>query len=153
MTDTQQPEALKLADDLQLNHEYCDKETLLKSAAELRRLHEENENLRSVMIAAAEEIDSHWNAHCDDDGYGPVNLMHRLEKGIPSQYSYKAGDFERLRLANIDCIAHFNALMADRNELLDALKAMSAEFDNGDVNDGEWAAIQKARAAITKTTG
>ncbi len=38
-------------------------------------------------------------------------------------------------------------------ELVEALKAMSAEFDSGDVNDGEWAAIQTTRAAIAKATG
>lgn len=66
-------------------------------AAELSRLRADNENLRSVMIAAAEEILEHWDAHCDADGYGPANLMHRLEAGIPSEYGYKAGDFARLR--------------------------------------------------------
>lgn len=44
-------------------------------------------------------------------------------------------------------------LIAAAPELLGALEAMSAEFDSGDVNDGEWAAIQKARAAIAKATG
>lgn len=68
-----------------------------EAAAELARLRADNENLRSVMIAAAEEILEHWDAHCDADGYGPANLMHRLEAGIPSEYGYKAGDFARLR--------------------------------------------------------
>ena len=49
------------------------------------------------MIAAAEEIQAHWPAHCDDEGYGPANLMRRLEEGIPSQYAYTAGDLERIR--------------------------------------------------------
>lgn len=56
----------------------------------------EIQNLKSVMIAAAEEIAAHWDAHCNEEGYGPVNLMRRLEKGIPSEYGYKAGDFARL---------------------------------------------------------
>jgi len=56
----------------------------------------EIQNLKSVMIAAAEEIAAHWDAHCNEEGYGPVNLMRRLEKGIPSEYAYKAGDFARL---------------------------------------------------------
>lgn len=63
------------------------------SEAEQREI----ENLKSVMIAAAEEIQAHWQAHCDKEGYGPVNLMHRLEKGIPSSYAYKAGDFAKLQ--------------------------------------------------------
>lgn len=88
----------------------------IKAAAELRRLaaveaerdrlRAENENLRTVMIAAAEEIHAHWDAHCDAEGYGPANLMHRLEKGIPAEYAYKAGDFQRLR-------AEVEALRAD----------------------------------------
>lgn len=40
--------------------------------------------LKTVMVAAAEEIQAYWDAHCDADGYGPVNLMRRLEEGIPS---------------------------------------------------------------------
>ena len=68
-----------------------------QAAAEISRLRAEAAELRSVMIAAAEEIQAHWPAHCDDEGYGPANLMRRLEEGIPSQYAYTAGDFERLR--------------------------------------------------------
>ena len=65
--------------------------------AEITRLRAEAAELRSVMIAAAEEIQAHWPAHCDAEGYGPANIMRRLEDGIPSQYAYTAGDFERLR--------------------------------------------------------
>lgn len=50
----------------------------------------EIEKLKTVMMAAAVEIQSHWDCHCDEDGYGPVNLMHRLEDGIASQYGYDA---------------------------------------------------------------
>lgn len=66
----------------------------------IQRLEAENANLRSVMVAAAEEIAAHWEAHCDDEGYGPANLMHRLEKGIPTKYCYTAGDFARLKAEN-----------------------------------------------------
>ena len=44
-------------------------------------------------------------------------------------------------------------LIAAAPDLLEALQAMATEFDSGDVNDGEWAAIQKARTAIAKATG
>lgn len=90
-------------------------------AAELRRLHAENDELRSamvaaaeeinelrsVMVAAAEEIAAHWDAHCNEEGYGPSNLMHRLEEGIPSQYSYTAGafaDLQRQRSALLEAL-------------------------------------------------
>jgi hypothetical protein len=55
------------------------------------------ENLKSVMVAAAEEIMLHWQAHCDEDGYGPSSLLNRLEKGLASNYSgYKAGNIEKM---------------------------------------------------------
>ena len=44
-------------------------------------------------------------------------------------------------------------LIAAAPDLLEALQAMATEFDSGDVNDGEWAAIQKARTAIAKAMG
>jgi regulator of replication initiation timing len=72
----------------------------LVAAAEREKAEAEIINLKTVMIAAAEEIAAHWKAHCDAEGYGPTNLMHRLEKGIPAQYGYTAGDFERLRAEN-----------------------------------------------------
>ena len=77
---------------------------------DVERLEDENEALKTVMIAAAEEISAHWDAHCDDDGYGPANLMHRLEKGIPSQYGYTAGDFDRFRALNAKLMAENEAL-------------------------------------------
>jgi hypothetical protein len=64
--------------------------------AELQQARQEIDRLKTVMIAAAEEIQAHWEAHCDSDGYGPANLMHRLEKGIPEQYGYTAGAFTKL---------------------------------------------------------
>jgi hypothetical protein len=39
------------------------------------------ERLRSIMDAAADEIEEHWEAHCDEDGFGPVNLVRRLRTG------------------------------------------------------------------------
>ncbi|WP_435607676.1 hypothetical protein [Pseudomonas knackmussii] len=59
--------------------------------AEISRLH-------STMIAAAEEIHEHWDAHCDEEGYGPSNLMYRLEKCIDADYpGYTAGAFAQIR--------------------------------------------------------
>ena len=49
-------------------------------------LAETAKRLRSVMGAAATEIEDHWDAHCDEDGYGPVNLLHRLRFGIAEMY-------------------------------------------------------------------
>lgn len=111
---TDQPEALRLADDL-VKWPY----ERYEAAAELRRLYQlamdqhteiyglraEARLLKTVMVAAAEEIAAHWDAHCDEEGYGPANLMHRLERGIPAQYGYKAGDFARLQAVNSELFA------------------------------------------------
>jgi hypothetical protein len=81
-------------------YEFLEEFANLVAAAEREKAEAEIINLKTVMIAAAEEIAAHWKAHCDAEGYGPTNLMHRLEKGIPAQYGYTAGDFERLRAEN-----------------------------------------------------
>ncbi len=49
-------------------------------------------NFRTVMMAAAVEI----TAHCDKEGYGPANLVHRLERGYPEQYGYDAQTVVRM---------------------------------------------------------
>lgn len=67
------------------------------AADEIERLWAELNSLKTVMVAAAEEIAAHWDAHCDAEGYGPQNLMRRLEEGIPSEYGYTAGAFAELR--------------------------------------------------------
>lgn len=80
-------------------------------SARVALLEQENLYLKSTMIAAAEEIHAHWQAHCDKDGYGPVNLMRRLERGIPSKYSYTAGDFARLEAKIAKMSEYISVLM------------------------------------------
>ncbi|MDO8416448.1 MAG: hypothetical protein Q7S87_09580 [Agitococcus sp.] len=66
-------------------------------------LDSEAANLRTTMIAAAEEIHKHWGAHCDVEGYGPTNLMHRLERGISTGYpGYNVGQFTKLERLNAE---------------------------------------------------
>lgn len=112
---SQQPEALQLADALErcLPHDSYELHAQQEAAAELRRLDEENRNLKTVMVAAAEEISAHWDAHCDSEGYGPVNLLRRLEEGIPSEYGYTAGAFEKLERINAQLLEALELLMAD----------------------------------------
>ena len=145
---TDQPEALRLADVLEdiFIPVIVDRQ---RAAAELRRLYQlamdqhteiyglraEVRLLKTVMVAAAEEIAAHWDAHCDEEGYGPANLMHRLEKGIASEYAYKAGDFARLQEAN--------------KELLEALRE---ELEVG-FNVAETPTRKRARALIAKHGG
>jgi hypothetical protein len=90
--------------------------------AENERLRNQIENLRSVMVRAAEEIAKHWQAHCDKDNLGPVNLLRRLEEGIPSEYAYKAGDFARLRNRE-------RALLHDINQRDADIARLNAELE------------------------
>lgn len=141
----------------------------VKAERELSRLTAENENLQSVMIAAAEEIHEHWGAHCDSEGYGPANLMHRLEKGIPAEYAYKAGDFARLTaeldeskrelsLMRHDCLAlerqlskllaELSAAKAEGEVMRDALQEIAAEQSGANATEVADRLQSIARAAI-----
>lgn len=59
---------------------------------EVTRLAQENLRLRTVMMAAYEEIGERWEAHCDADGYGPQSLMRHLRDGT----GYYAGMVEKI---------------------------------------------------------
>ena len=48
---------------------------------EVTRLLQENLRLRTVMLAAHEEITEHWEAHCDAEGFGPQSLVRHLKEG------------------------------------------------------------------------
>ncbi len=73
-----------------------------------------------------------------------------------------AAELRRLHAANKDCVDHFNALMAERNDLLAVLKGFLDYVRNEQMStDGavtysttainHWAFL--ARAAIAKATG
>jgi len=72
-------------------------EKLMAAQERIAELEADNARLKTVMVAAAEEIHEHWDAHCDAEGYGPANLMRRLEEGISSEYGYTAGRFAELQ--------------------------------------------------------
>jgi hypothetical protein len=78
---------------------------MCEAADTIERLTRENAALKTVMAAAAEEIHAHWQAHCDAEGYGPQNLMRRLEEGIPSEYGYTAGAFAELKRERDEAVA------------------------------------------------
>ena len=70
---------------------------LIRQQAErIAELEAERDNLHTTMFAAAVEIHEHWDAHRDAEGYGPANLMHRLERGIASLYGYDAKTLQRV---------------------------------------------------------
>ena len=51
----------------------------------VRSLEVANERWAQTAWAAAEEIEEHWSAHADSDGYGPVNLIRAL-RSKPQNY-------------------------------------------------------------------
>lgn len=60
---------------------------------EITRLAQENLRLRTVMMAASEEIGERWEAHCDEDGFGPQSLVRHLREGT----GYYPGMIEKIR--------------------------------------------------------
>lgn len=54
---------------------------VLALQSEVTRLLQENLRLRTVMLAAHDEITEHWEAHCDAEGCGPQNLVRHLKEG------------------------------------------------------------------------
>lgn len=54
---------------------------VLALQGEITHLLQENMRLRTVMMAAHDEITEHWEAHCDAEGFGPQNLVRHLKEG------------------------------------------------------------------------
>lgn len=68
-------------------------------ALRLRKCEEENERLKTTLVAGAELIKENWDKLCDEEGYGPQNLLLRMDgtlntSGYPG---YSSGEFEKLR--------------------------------------------------------
>ena len=97
---------------------------VLPLVAQIEELKIQNENFKTVMIAAAEEIQSKWSAHCDSEGYGPSNLMHRLENAIPARYGYTAGAFENLDAFNKE----LKRSLTNRDKEISSLKSENEEL-------------------------
>ena len=64
----------------------------LDRTANARNLHPDDQ-------ALLDDVRAHL-AHCDEDGYGPANLVRRLEHGYPEQYGYNAETVVRLVAEN-----------------------------------------------------
>ena len=107
--------------------------TVRQQAERIAELEAERDNLHTTMFAAAVAIQAHWDAHCDAEGYGPSHLMHRLERGIASRYSYDAKTLQRVEAerdqlrAEVERLADGNnfdevfALLTDPKLTTDAL--------------------------------
>lgn len=91
-------------------------------AAECERLRGEVSDLHTTMMAAAVEIQEHWDAHCDAEGYGPANLMHRLERGIASQYGYNAETVVCMEAQRDAALAELAALKGGREAVAWSLR-------------------------------
>lgn len=117
-------------------HELCRLSDAQRAIAELR---EEISDLHTTMMAAAVEIQDHWQAHCDEEGYGPANLIHRLERGIAAQYGYTAQtlvqieaerDTLRQQLAELRAQLLAIASAEPRRHTIEWAKAMAATGNN-----------------------
>lgn len=53
-----------------------------EAVRDIERITAELIRLKQLCYMAADEIDSHWEAHCGEDGSGPVNLLRRLKGDI-----------------------------------------------------------------------
>lgn len=104
-----------------------------RTGSQVKAKDEEIANLKTVMIAAAEEIQAHWQAHCDAEGYGPANLMHRLEKGIPAQYGYTAGAFMRQKELVDGQLVRIDSLTKENDRLREMLKKCEDFMSDDDI--------------------
>jgi archaellum component FlaC len=75
-----QPEALRLAEDLALNHRYCPEDVIQQAAAELRRLHAEVERLRASLEKTTSDLVAYRaEAHALEEVVRRLNDEHRAE--------------------------------------------------------------------------
>lgn len=59
----------------------CEPPVELSLQQQVTRLSQENLRLRTVMLAAADELLEQWDAHLDADGFGPRSLLRHLQEG------------------------------------------------------------------------
>lgn len=132
-------EALRLADACKhgwlenVDPDKCGLEDLLallrQQAERIAELEGEIANLHATMFAAAVEIQEHWDAHCDAEGYGPANLMHRLERGIASQYGYDAKTLQRVEAERDQLKTDLHIATDDAAQMLASTQSLRSERD------------------------
>lgn len=108
--------------------------------------------LHTTMMAAAVEIQEQWEHHCDEEGFGPANLMHRLERGINGQYGYDAKTIVRMD-KRIEDLEAENAKLRSLVEQYIEFMSVAIDWNLPEVEiDGEMAStydlIHAARAAL-----
>jgi len=80
-----------------------------------------------------------------------LRLADLIERFRSPDCGYAAAELRRLHAANIDCVNHFNAIKAERDELLEALQGC-ASLLSCFVGDSEQCLVD-ARDAISKSNG
>ena len=120
MNDTKQPEALRLARELEGVYpvNIQDQEA---AAAELRRLHIENEAQKKVLRAYMDTI-SQFHHAVADAGWHPGRTDDLLTDVIRS----KGEELRCLHAANMDCMAWYEAIKADYEALRKAVVKLHA---------------------------
>ena len=133
---TDRNEALRLADSIHEmnNAAYMTaianlNEKNRQQAERIAELEWEIANLHTTMFAAAVEIQAHWEAHCDAEGYGPANLMHRLERGIASQYGYDAKTLQRVEAERDQLKTDLHIATDDAAQMLASTQSLRSERD------------------------
>ena len=81
-----------------------------------------------------------------------LRLAETLERmSLSTQWDKEAAaELRRLHAANMDCIEHFNAIKAERDELFDAIILLVAGIENS--VSPTFIPMIKARAAIAKAS-
>jgi len=97
----------------------------------VRSLEVANERWAQTAWAAAEEIEEHWSAHADSDGYGPVNLIRAL-RSKPQNYGPDAEAIvrkttEEERKKALERI-HAAIAGAQTPDVIAALRALADDF-------------------------
>ena len=88
--------------------------------------------LRSIMAAAADEIEEHWEAHCDADGFGPVNLVRRLRTG--------KGDYRKVHpMVRVDSVVEYGKCPACGPEPGQQCRVKAAEVKH-------WVHLERSKA-------
>ena len=143
----QQPKALRLADtfDHPLPPEWSD---MQDAAAELRRLHVENEAQKKVLRAYMDTI-SHFHHAVADAGWHPGRTDDLLTDIIRS----KGEELRCLHAANLECMEGYKAVKSERDELLEALKACDEAMSYMSEYDIPITLPAQVKAAIAKAIG
>lgn len=87
----------------------------------------------TTAMAAAVEIQEHWDAHCDSEGCGPANLIRRLENGFAESYGYTAKSLVEMTAERDSLETELAALRAQRVPMTDEQKAELYRADRKDI--------------------